>query len=249
MRASGPTPQTGTNECHACRQVRNFSPTRWMFVNDSTGTWATTNTSGQRASSMLFASNPAKNNTANAGYVNDPFGYQRLAPVNPLGGLLQPGANSALSLGASSAPTSGTGCMPPMTAYSIDVSKAPVDPASTFAALEGPMNTSTWGPARVVTLRATNDSNKCSRNIGTQQTNQGGDSAQSDNLDWRNFYYGASDTNGWDSGGGWQSAADLIALAPHTGAAFWGVQHIDSSPNWGCTNGCHDNTWGCSPFS
>lgn len=222
-----------------------------MYVNDASGGWSSAS-GGQRASDLVWTGNPAKNNIANAAYLNDPFGYLRLAPVTSTGQLVQPDANDALSLNGATIAAGGTGIMPPMTQYTINPANAPKvqNPGATFAALEGPMDTSTWTAERYLQIDATHrGSAECHNNIGTEQRNQISDNSQFDNVTWRNFYYGASDTSGFQSGGDWEHAQDLVALAPYTGAAFWGTQYLDSSPIWGCSNGCHKSDYGCEPFN
>jgi hypothetical protein len=242
-------PQGGVDDCQSCRQVRNFSPTRFMYVNDASGGWENEDANGQRASELVWTGNPAKNNIANATYANDPFGYLRLAPVTSAGQLVQPDANASLSLNGATIGPGATGVMPPMTQYSINPANAP-DTPPTFAAIEGPMDTSTWTAERYLTINAThNGSAGCHNNIGTEQQNQISDNSQFDNVTWRNFYYGASDTGSFQHGGDWEHAQDLVALAPNTGAAFWGTQYLDSSPIWGCANGCHKSDYGCDPLN
>lgn len=258
------------SECHTCRQITNYSPNLWMCVGDSDATFD--KSGNQRRSDVVWTSDGSSGSKDNAAYVNDPFGYDRLAPVDKNG---QP-----LSAGGRTAVQSAATCLAPFTQVTADIGKAKGGQLANLTALVSPFDTvdPTQDPGTYLTLFAHTVS-ACERNIGTCPTNQaadfqavGGENTPadiSDNHDddndcdgkrgtfvqfpadapapaARNFTYGAFDTSRGVSTNsqGWQNRQSILSLSPGLGANWQGSRYLEEGA-FGCSGGCHGDTWGC----
>jgi len=236
------------------RQIRNFSPTQFMCVGSSDGSFGAVGSC--RVSDLAWAIAPETTSSDAAAYgltrgiappavgANDPFGYGTLSPTDKAGQPIGPVAAALVD-------SKGI-CMPPLTQMTFDAgSTAGGDKA--LVAFNAPINTATWDRTRLVDLYV-DTSHSCVHNIGVKPTNQQGRfQAQGDQSVVppipapELFYYGASDTPWSHSGGGdWQSYNSIIALAPGTGAMFWNEKNLGSSDlPFGDSNGSYNDDYGC----
>jgi hypothetical protein len=270
--ATSATATKPVQECHMCRQITNYSPNQWMCVGNSQNNFRD---GGNRASDLSWASDPASGSKKNAGYVNDPFGYDRLAPTDAAGQPLNPNASKTLGQAA---------CMPPFSQFTVNLQNSNDSQLNNIQAMVSPFDTEQpqKDPGRFIELFA-NSWRKCARNIGTCPTNQNndfqrtggtnvpvdffdGDDEPGDDIKYtcnsqrgtfyaqpadtpapNNFTYGAFDTSGGtsDRHQGWQNRASILSLSPGLGADWQGSRYQEEPGKFGCNGGCHDREYGC----
>lgn len=163
---SAAKPANPSAECHTCRQVTNYSPNLWMCVGNSGGSFGRkTGQSGNRRSDVVWATDGSDGSKQNAGYIGDPFGYNRLAPVNAKG---QP-----ISVPGSTLVNDSAVCLPPFSQVTVDLHNSADDRPNNLIAVLPPFDRTDPinDPGRYITLFA-NGSSSCVRNLGTCPTNQ-----------------------------------------------------------------------------
>jgi hypothetical protein len=241
-----------------------------MCVGNSDGTFK--DGGGNRVSDLAWATDGSSGSKQNAGYVQDPFGYNRLSPTNAAGQPLTPAASTLLK-------DKGI-CMPPFTQLTVDLKNSQDNQINNLVALASPFDVANPAdhPSRYVTLFA-NTWSKCTRNIGTCVTNQGNDfqlnggdnfngslvdegdySCQNDVTNDitftpmpfdtpppNNFTFGAFDTGDGvsDAHQGWQNRQSILSLSPGLGAEWQGSRYLEEDGGFGCNGGCHGRKYGC----
>jgi hypothetical protein len=229
-------------ENDSCRQIRNFSPTRFMLLGGDQRTLLVSDlvVSSNNGAGLDPGVTGVDGTTQEAPYrgsdgKGDPYGYLALAPSVKATNFISPGAKTAL----------GTDIvvMPPFTQVSYDSNNAPNGQAI-LAGLDAPLNQPTFGPDRVMKI-AVGATKGCTYNVGVMTANQPGEFYQATDAGGYNWFVGAYDTPWGARGYEKQARATALGLAPRTGARFWGENNVDNDPAWGCATGCHEPGWGC----